>query len=219
MQVALFSGGMDSTAMLAQLAREGDVTALSFIYGSKHNAAESEAADEIADLLDVPRHVIVLDFNEWGFKSDLLTSGGDIPEGHYADESMKATVVPFRNGIMLSIAVGFAESIGAEAVYIASHAGDHAIYPDCRPEFTDAISQAAQLGTYAGIKIINPFRNTDKTGIVRQAQARGDLPIVGDSWSCYQPTEGKHCGRCGTCVERKEAFAGAGAKDPTGYAV
>ena len=148
------------------------------------------------------------------FKSDLLRSGCDIPEGHYAEESMKKTVVPFRNGIMLSIAAGFAESIGADAVTIAAHSGDHAIYPDCREPFMRAIGEAMEQGTYAGIKLLRPFIDMDKAAIARRGAELG--VDFAETWSCYKGGE-IHCGVCGTCVERREAFLLAGLQDPTVY--
>jgi 7-cyano-7-deazaguanine synthase len=148
------------------------------------------------------------------FKSDLLRSGGDIPEGHYAEESMKKTVVPFRNGIMLSIAAGFAESIGADAVTIAAHSGDHAIYPDCREPFMRAMGEAMEQGTYAGIKLLRPFIDMDKAAIARRGAELG--VDFAETWSCYKGGE-IHCGVCGTCVERREAFLLAGLQDPTVY--
>jgi 7-cyano-7-deazaguanine synthase len=148
------------------------------------------------------------------FKSDLLRSGGDIPEGHYAEESMKKTVVPFRNGIMLSVATGFAESIGADAVTIAAHSGDHAIYPDCREPFMRAIGEAMEEGTYAGIRLLRPFIDMDKAAIARRGVELG--VDFAETWSCYKGGE-IHCGICGTCVERREAFLLAGLQDPTVY--
>jgi len=144
-----------------------------------------------------------------------LQSGGAIPHGHYEAESMKQTVVPFRNGIMLAVAAGYAESRGATALIIAAHAGDHAIYPDCRETFMRAMSDAVRLGTSAGIEIVRPFIAMDKSEIVR----RGDQLGVefAQTWSCYAG-EPMHCGECGTCVERREAFTLAGVSDPTVYA-
>ena len=148
------------------------------------------------------------------FTSSLLIGGEDIPEGHYADENMKSTVVPFRNGIMLAIAAGMAESRGLKNVMMANHGGDHAIYPDCRPEFVDAMSAAISAGTYEGLKILAPYTNITKTDItVRGKQLGIDYA---KTWSCYKGGE-KHCGKCGTCVERREALAAAGITDTTEY--
>ena len=218
--IVLFSGGMDSTTLLAQaLQQHNEVTALSVLYGSKHKAVESVAAEEICDHYDVSRLKLKLDFNAWGFKSDLLTSGGDIPEGHYADDSMKATVVPFRNGILLSIAAGIAESVGAGIIYYGAHGGDHPVYPDCRPEFVEAMREAINTGTDGNVTLEAPFSNIEKTAI---AKLGNDLHVPFEkTWSCYQPIavndDYVHCGRCGTCVERIEAFTDAGVTDPTTY--
>lgn len=196
-------------------AREHGVEgALSFDYGSKHNHREIPMASWQAARLGVRHDVIALDFVNRLFSSDLLRSGGEIPEGHYADASMRRTVVPFRNGIMLAIACGLAESRGAEAVVIAAHSGDHAIYPDCREPFLRAMAEAMERGTYAGVKLLRPFVGCDKAEIVRCGVAIG--VDYARTWSCYKGGE-IHCGRCGTCVERREAFRLAGVPDPTVY--
>ena len=211
----LLSGGMDSVTALHHAAREHDVvSALSFDYGSKHNASEIPCAQWHAAQLGVPHTVIALPFVNEHFASDLLQSGGDIPDGHYAEENMKRTVVPFRNGIMLSIAAGFAESRSAEGLVIAAHSGDHAIYPDCREPFMQAMSDAIRLGTYVEIEVLRPFINTDKTGIARLGAELG--VDFARTWSCYKGGA-THCGTCGTCVERREAFLLAGLADPTPY--
>jgi 7-cyano-7-deazaguanine synthase len=156
--VVLCSGGMDSVTALHWARWRHDVrAALSFDYGAKHNHRELPFAAEQAKTVGVPHQVIPLEFIGKLFASDLLKSGGAIPEGHYADENMQRTVVPFRNGIMLAAAAGFAESAGAEALVIAAHGGDHAIYPDCREDFMQAMGRAMQLGTYAGIQLLRPF--------------------------------------------------------------
>lgn len=211
----LLSGGMDSVTALHHAAREHEVvSALSFDYGSKHNASEIPCAQWHAAQLGVPHTVIALPFVNEHFASDLLQSGGEIPDGHYAEENMKRTVVPFRNGIMLSIAAGFAESRGAEGLVIAAHSGDHAIYPDCREPFMQAMSDAIRLGTYVEIQVLRPFINTDKTGIARLGAELG--VDFARTWSCYKGGT-IHCGTCGTCVERREAFLLAGIADPTPY--
>jgi 7-cyano-7-deazaguanine synthase len=158
--------------------------------------------------------VISLDFINRLFTSDLLQSGGEVPEGHYADENMKKTVVPFRNGIMLAIACGIAESRGAEGLVIAAHAGDHAIYPDCREGFMQGMATAMREGTYACVELLRPFIHLDKAGIARLGASLG--VDYAQTWSCYKGHD-LHCGKCGTCVERIEAFALAGMADPTVY--
>ncbi len=212
--IVTLSGGLDSATLLYWSAKQYEVRAVTFDYGSKHNEKEQSAAKELAGLAGVQHTLIRLPFIDDVFKSDLLKSGGKIPEGHYEDDSMRSTVVPFRNGIMLSIAVGLAESIGARFVLYAAHAGDHAIYPDCRPEFLNSMSAAAGAGTYLNVQIKDPFIGLHKKDIVLLGNQLG-VPF-GLTYSCYTGGE-FHCGRCGTCVERKEAFELAGIQDPTNY--
>lgn len=213
--VVLCSGGMDSVTALHWARERHDVrAALSFDYGAKHNHREIPLAAEQAAIAGVPHQVIALDFIGKLFASDLLKSGGKIPEGHYADETMQRTVVPFRNGIMLAAAAGFAESTGAEGLVIAAHGGDHAIYPDCREDFMQAMGRAMQLGTYAGIQLLRPFIAMNKAQIAAEGARLG--VDFGRTWSCYKGGA-VHCGQCGTCVERREAFQLAGVPDPTEY--
>jgi 7-cyano-7-deazaguanine synthase len=213
----VLSGGMDSATALAWAINNPDtqvIGALSFWYGSKHNDREWEAAQLVASHYNVPIKRVRLDFIAESFKSDLLLSGDQIPEGHYADPSMKKTVVPFRNGIMLSIAAGYAESVNADAIVLGNHFGDHAIYPDCRVNFIGPMSDAIKQGTYAGIELISPFSRVDKTEIAYLGSVLG-VPYA-LTYSCYKGGV-KHCGKCGTCVERKEAFEKSGVSDPTEY--
>ena len=213
--VVLLSGGMDSVSALYEANSQYEVLAtLSFHYGSKHNDCEIPFAAFHSDKLRIPHRVISLGFIGESFKSDLLKSGGEIPKGHYEAETMKATVVPFRNGIMLSIAAGFAESREAHGLVIAAHTGDHAIYPDCREDFMKSMADAIRLGTYAGIEVISPFITMTKAGIARRGDELG--VDFSKTWSCYAGGE-THCGECGTCVERREAFLLAGIPDPTRY--
>lgn len=206
----IYSGGLDSTTLLYEYKDSIDL-AVTFDYGSKHNAREIACAVENCKRLGIKHLVIPLGFIGQYFKSDLLQSGGEIPEGSYADENMKSTVVPFRNGIMLAVAAGLAESYGLDTVLLANHSGDHAIYPDCRPDFIDAFSAAVKAGTYEGIKVVSPYCNITKRDIALRGKAIGlDYSLT---YSCYKGGE-KHCGKCGTCVERKEALAGF---DPTVY--
>ncbi len=213
--VVLLSGGMDSVSAFYDAMQRTTVTAtLSFHYGSKHNDREIPFAAWHSRKFGVPHLTIPLDFIGRHFASDLLASGGDIPKGHYEEESMKKTVVPFRNGIMLAIAAGFAESKEAHALVIAAHAGDHAIYPDCREDFMRSMGEAIRVGTYAGIALTRPFIHLTKAQIaVRGAELGVDFA---QTWSCYVGGE-VHCGECGTCVERREAFQVAGLEDPTEY--
>lgn len=213
--VVLCSGGMDSVAALYWARKHHVVSAvLSFDYGSKHNPRELPLAAEHARRLGAPHRVIRLDFIGQLFASDLLQGGGEIPEGHYADDNMRRTVVPFRNGIMLAAAAGFAESVGAEGLVIAAHTGDHTIYPDCREEFMRAMGEAMKTGTYAGIELLRPFIALTKGQIAAEGAKLG--VDFGRTWSCYKGGA-IHCGKCGTCVERREAFLQAGLPDPTEY--
>jgi 7-cyano-7-deazaguanine synthase len=213
--VVLLSGGMDSVTAFYEVTREHEVVAaLSFDYGSKHNAKEIPFAKLHADRAGVTHRSIDLAFMNEYFASDLLKSGGDIPDGHYAEANMKRTVVPFRNGIMLAVACGFAESVEAEALAIAAHSGDHAIYPDCREPFMQGMAQAMEEGTYARIRLMRPFIAMDKTAIARRGIELGI--DFSETWSCYKGGD-IHCGTCGTCVERREAFILAGVADPTSY--
>lgn len=202
----VLSGGMDSTTLLWDR-KDSIAMAVTFDYGSRHNAREIECARKNCEILGVEHLVIPLEFMGKYFKSSLLMGGEDIPEGHYTDENMKSTVVPFRNGIMLAIAAGLAESRGLKKVMLANHSGDHAIYPDCRPGFVDAMSRAISEGTYEGIEIDAPYTNISKSDIARIGKRIGvDYNLT---YSCYKGGE-EHCGKCGTCVEREEALREAG---------
>ncbi len=207
---------MDSVTALYWARQHHEVMAvLSFDYGAKHNHREIPFAVEHANRIGAPHQTILLDFIGQFFNSALLQGGGDIPEGHYAADNMRRTVVPFRNGIMLAAAGGFAESIGVEGLVIAAHTGDHTIYPDCREDFMRAMGEALRLGTYAGVGLIRPFIALDKAKIAAEGNRLG--VDFARTWSCYKGGE-VHCGKCGTCVERREAFQQAGMADPTVYA-
>lgn len=211
--VIIVSGGMDSITLLYD--KQDEIAlGISFDYGSNHNAREIPFARMHCERLGIKHVVINLDFMHQYFKSSLLSGAEDIPEGSYDDDNMKSTVVPFRNGIMLSIAVGIAESEGLTKVFIANHGGDHAIYPDCRGSFIEAIDAASQAGTYEHVRIVAPYTNITKTDIA----IRGKLLGIdyAETWSCYKGGE-LHCGKCGTCVERKEALREAGLIDATQY--
>ncbi|BET65803.1 7-cyano-7-deazaguanine synthase QueC [Opitutales bacterium ASA1] len=215
--VVLCSGGMDSVAALHEARALGHEIrmVLSFHYGSKHNDRELPFAAHHARALGVRHEIVRLDFVDRLFSSALLASGAEIPEGHYEEENMKQTVVPFRNGIMLSIAAGVAESAEATGVVIAAHSGDHAIYPDCREPFMLAMGDAIRLGTYASVRVLRPFIAMTKGEIAARGASLG--VDFAQTWSCYKGGE-LHCGLCGTCVERREAFQLAGLPDPTRYA-
>ncbi len=209
----ILSGGMDSVTLLHHR-KENIALAVTFDYGSNHNKREAECAEYHCQQLGIEHILIPLDFMHKYFKSSLLDGAEAIPEGHYQAENMKSTVVPFRNGIMLSIACGLAESRGLKKVLIANHSGDHAIYPDCREEFIRTMSAAMQFGTYEHIGIDAPFTKINKIEIAIIGKELG--VDFSKTYSCYKGGE-KHCGKCGTCVERKEALHDAGIEDTTEY--
>lgn len=211
--VMVLSGGMDSTTMLYDYA-DRIALAVTFDYGSNHNAREIECARYHCEQLGIELVEVKMDFIGRLFNSSLLSGADAIPEGNYDDENMRSTVVPFRNGIMLAAAAGLAESRGLHTVMMANHAGDHAIYPDCRPAFVDAMSRAISEGTYEHIAIFAPYTGLTKTQIAARG---GKLGIdYAHTYSCYKGGE-RHCGRCGTCRERREAMQQAGLTDPTIY--
>ena len=204
--ILILSGGMDSVTLLYDY-QDSIALALSFNYGSNHNAREIPFARWHCEQLGIEHVVIPLDFMSRYFNSSLLQGDDAIPEGHYDEQNMQSTVVPFRNGIMLAIAAGMAESRGLKRVMMANHGGDHAIYPDCRPEFVTAMSEATRLGTYPGIEVSAPYTHLSKTDIARKGIALG--VDYSKTWSCYRGGD-KPCGKCGTCVEREEALREAG---------
>ena len=211
--VIITSGGMDSTTMLYEF-RDEIALAITFDYGSTQNGRERQCAITHCQRLGIRHIVIRLDFMRQYFRSSLLADPDDIPLGNYNDENMKSTVVPFRNGIMLSVACGIAESEGLRRVMIANHSGDHAIYPDCRPGFIAAMNAAMQAGTYEHIEVWAPYTGISKTDIARRGAALG--LDYSETYSCYKGRE-HHCGRCGTCTERRQALRDAGINDTTVY--
>jgi len=211
--IIVLSGGLDSTTMLYEY-HDSIALAVSFNYGSNHNEREIAFAKMHCERLHIPHLIIPLDFISQHFNSSLLSGADAIPEGSYSDENMRSTVVPFRNGIMLSIAAGLAENNGLKHVMIANHAGDHSIYPDCRPSFISAMSNAISNGTYNNAEILAPYTNISKADIARKGKEMG--LDYSETWSCYKGGD-KHCGKCGTCIERKEALQLAGIKDNTEY--
>jgi len=215
--VVLLSGGIDSTVLMYSLIANYEVYPLSVSYGQRHGK-ELVAAGKVCAArgdwllgrwkrlnLNVLRDLL----------PSTLTDVGEIPKGHYEDESMKQTVVPNRNMILLALAAGYAEGLGASYVAYAAHSGDHAIYPDCRPEFVESVSETMKLGTGGKVKLIEPFTYKSKADIVALGR-KLNVPL-NLTWSCYVGGD-VHCGRCGTCIERKEAFKLAGVIDPTKYA-
>jgi 7-cyano-7-deazaguanine synthase len=213
--LVLFSGGLDSTVLAAQLQADGiETRLLSIDYGQRH-AKELNKAEKIAQALSLPHRMLRLpDLGPLLGGSSLTDDQVELPEGHYAEESMKATVVPNRNMILLALAGGHALSIGFNTIAYAAHAGDHTIYPDCRPEFADAMEKALGLADWQNLNLHRPFVNFSKEDLVRTGNELG-APLE-LTWSCYAGRE-KHCGKCGTCVERIEAFALAKVVDPTEY--
>ena len=202
----VLSGGMDSTTMLYDY-RERIQLAVSFHYGSNHNDKEIAFARYHCEQLGIEHIVISLQFIHDLFHSSLLQGDTAIPEGNYDEENMKSTVVPFRNGIMLSIAAGIAEDRGISNIMLANHGGDHTIYPDCRPEFVDAMDKAVHAGTWNGVHLLTPYTNISKADIARKGKALG--VDYSKTWSCYRGGD-KPCGKCGTCREREEALREAG---------
>jgi 7-cyano-7-deazaguanine synthase len=215
--VVLLSGGLDSTVLAAHLrASDIDVIPFSVNYGSRHNEREWRAAQLAAIQLALPLPVRV-QVDRSVFHSNVLTDHSlAIPEGHYEDESMRATVCPNRNMVMLSLAAAFAISRDASYIAYAAHYGDHAIYPDCRVSFIQAMANALTLCHYEPVHLLTPFAEWLKADIVAEG-ARLNAPL-GITYSCYNGRE-LHCGRCGTCIERREAFSLAGVVDPTRYEV
>lgn len=211
--VIIVSGGMDSVTLLYDKQNE-IALAVTFDYGSNHNKREIEFAKLHCKKLGIEHIIIPLHFIKDYFKSSLLNGADAIPDGHYADKNMKSTVVPFRNGIMLSIACGLAESRGLKKVLIANHFGDHSIYPDCRATFIESMNEAMAYGTYNNVNIYAPYTNISKSDIARIGKKlKIDYSLT---YSCYKGGE-KHCGVCGTCIERKEALSQAGIQDTTQY--
>jgi len=211
-KVLLFSGGLDSTTLLWDL--RPDVKCLLFHYGQRH-VRELENAVALCQRVEVEFEIVNLTAIHSLIAKGSQAGPDPVPLGHYADESMKLTVVPNRNMIMLSVAIGHAVAIGAKGVYTAVHAGDHAIYPDCRPDFIYAMNRAAQIGNeWTPVEVFAPYVNLTKAEIVQHGHYLG-VPYR-YTWSCYQGLD-LHCKRCGTCVERQEAFALAGVPDPTKY--
>lgn len=210
------SGGMDSATVLAEAKDQGReiVAAVSFFYGSKHNSYERDAAFALAQHYAV--HFVPISLTEAMscFKSDLLKTGGNIPEGHYEAETMRATVVPARNMIFAAILAGLAESLSANEVWLGVHAGDHHIYPDCRPDFLVAMGSAMSLATDGKVHLVAPYVRHHKQSILRRGLGLG-VPYA-LTRTCYKDQE-VACGKCGSCQERLEAFAALSIADPVEY--
>lgn len=215
--VVIYSGGMDSFTVLHEaMNTKPFVHALSFNYGQRHSK-ELEFAHVVCKLKNVPHQVVDLRSVNSLIQGSSLTSDINVPEGHYAEDNMKQTVVPNRNMIMLSLAVGYAVSLGAGHVYCGAHAGDHDIYPDCREEFFDKLNTATLIANYQPVEINVPFIRMDKAQILQRGAELGlDATDYGHTWTCYNGRDAA-CGKCGACVERQEAFAAVGWSDPLYY--
>jgi 7-cyano-7-deazaguanine synthase len=212
--VVIYSGGMDSFTVLSiALEQKHDVYALSFDYGQRHKKELDYAARACAELGVQHKIIDISPINQL-IGGSSLTSDIPVAEGHYEEQSMKSTVVPNRNMILLSMAVGYAVSLDARQVYYGAHSGDHAIYPDCRPEFVKRMNEVCAIANYEKVEIVTPFLNKSKTEILAHGIAKGlDYNL---SWTCYNGRE-KACGKCGACQERLEAFAENQVKDPLEY--
>ena len=212
--VVIYSGGMDSFTVLNKALNEGyEVHATSFNYGQRHSK-ELEYAKRVTDKLNIPHKIVDISSINQLILGSALTDDIDVPEGHYEEQSMQQTVVPNRNMIMLSLAVGYAVSVEAEAVYFGAHSGDHAIYPDCRTEFVDAMNQVCKIANYQAVEVRAPYLQSDKIEILADGLAM-NLNYA-DTWTCYNGRE-KACGKCGACQERLEAFEKNGVTDPLEY--
>lgn len=218
MTTVLFSGGMDSTVLLHLVLSRvpaTDIVALSFDYGQRH-VKELGAAKRLTESTEVQHRVVnVQDFGA-NVKSSQTSGHIEVPEGHFADKSMKATIVPNRNMVMLAIAAGVCLSGGGGEVWYGAHDGDHAIYPDCRPVFVERLNEVLKVADWNPVQVVAPFLQMTKAEIVSLGASLG-VPFA-DTWSCYKGGD-LHCAKCGTCVERIEAFEVAGVPDPTIYAV
>lgn len=212
--VVIYSGGMDSFTLLNRVIKDGyDVYALTFNYGQKH-VKEVEVASTVCQQLNVPHKILDISPINQLMQSSSLVGDIDVPEGHYQADNMKSTMVPNRNMILLSLAIGYAVDIKASKVYYGAHAGDHAIYPDCRPEFVHAMNDVAQIANYEPITIETPYLNSSKGEILKDGLSMN--LTYENTWTCYNGRE-RACGKCGACVERLEAFADNNATDPVEY--
>ena len=212
--VVIFSGGMDSFTVLNQVARQGyDIYALSFNYGQRHSK-ELDYARNACQQLGIKHKIVDISAINELIGGSALTSDIAVPEGHYAQASMQQTVVPNRNMILLSLAVGYAVSVGATQAYYGAHSGDHAIYPDCRPEFVARMNEVCAIANYSAVEIVTPFLFNSKIEILK---AGLDMELdYALTWTCYNGRD-KACGKCGACQERLEAFALNQVQDPLEY--
>lgn len=214
--VVIYSGGMDSFTLLNESLAEGkDVYALSFNYGQKHSK-ELRFASQVCEQKGVEHKVVDITAIHQLMSGSSLTDDIEIPEGHYEEETMKSTVVPNRNMVLLSLAIAYAVSIKAEAVLFGAHGGDHAIYPDCRTEFVEKMAEVSRIANYEVVDVRAPYIHLDKIQILKRGIKLG-LDYA-QSWTCYNGRE-RACGKCGACQERLEAFAKNGVTDPLSYEV
>jgi 7-cyano-7-deazaguanine synthase len=214
--VVVYSGGMDSYTVLHRAITDGHTVApVTFNYGQRH-VREIDSAAAVCAELGISHKVVDISSINSLIQGSALTSNIDVPEGHYESESMKATVVPNRNMILLSLAIGYAVSLGCRRIYYGAHSGDHAIYPDCRPEFVDRMNDVSAIANYYPVEIVTPYINVDKSDILRDGLDMG--LDYGKTWTCYNG-QNLACGKCGACVERLESFAANGIQDPISYAM
>jgi 7-cyano-7-deazaguanine synthase len=213
--ILILSGGLDSTVLLYKLKAEGrDVKALSINYGQRHSK-ELEFAKKTCAKLGVEHQIVDLSSLKPLLGGSSQTDASVVvPDGHYAAENMKLTVVPNRNSIMLNVAAAWAISEKADTIAYGAHSGDHQIYPDCREEFVDALNKTLALADWHVVQIERPFINISKTDVVKLG-SQLNVPWL-DTWSCYKGGE-IACGTCGTDYERRESFIEAGVTDPTPY--
>ncbi|WP_105254523.1 7-cyano-7-deazaguanine synthase QueC [Pseudoalteromonas sp. T1lg75] len=212
--VVIYSGGMDSFTVLNKALRQGhEVYALSFNYGQRH-VKELEVAKQVCEQLGVNHKIVDISAINQLIGGSSLTDDIDVPEGHYEEESMKSTIVPNRNMILLSLAVGYAVSLKASKVFYGAHSGDHAIYPDCRPEFVKKMDDVCRIANYDEVEIVCPYLDNSKIDILTDGLKMG--LDYSKTWTCYNGRE-QACGKCGACQERLEAFALNNAVDPLPY--
>ncbi|MEI8603999.1 MULTISPECIES: 7-cyano-7-deazaguanine synthase QueC [Pseudoalteromonas] len=212
--VVIYSGGMDSFTVLNKALQQGrEVYALSFDYGQRH-VKELKVAASVCEKLGVPHKIVDISAINQLIGGSSLTDDIDVPEGHYEAENMKSTIVPNRNMILLSLAVGYAVSLKASQVYYGAHSGDHAIYPDCRPEFVQKMDDLCRIANYDAVEIFSPYLNDTKIDILTDGLKMG--LDYSQTWTCYNGRE-KACGKCGACQERLEAFSLNNITDPIEY--
>jgi len=212
--VVIYSGGMDSYTVLHKAVQAGkDVHALTFNYGQRH-IKEIDVAADVCTKLNIPHKIVDISAINSLIGGSALTDDIAVPEGHYEEDTMKATVVPNRNMILLSLAIGYAVSLGADEVYYGAHSGDHAIYPDCRPLFVAKMNEVSAIANYEDVRIVTPYLHQSKIEILADGLAMG--LNYGETWTCYNGRD-KACGKCGSCVERLEAFEKNNSVDPLEY--